>query len=175
MNTIINLGEVPMAEEGISLPLTADSTGAWEFITNFNGAYQYVQFNATAGDTLIVPAKLNEYYTYTFKLYKPDTSLFNNASYQVQTIPILPGVEYTGGIGESTIKAGKLQFYALDGQQIYNHTALIYAKQIAVFVEGVILQEGNADDEYQVDLALGELSFNNSLIAGQKISILYIK
>jgi hypothetical protein len=87
----------------------------------------------------------------------------------------LPGVEYTGGVGESTIKAGKLQFYAIDGQHTYNHSALIYAKQIAVFVEGVMIQEGNASDEYQVDLTLGELSFTNPLIAGQKISILYIK
>lgn len=175
MNTTINLGEVPMAEDGIALPLTADSTGAWEFITNFNGAYQYVQFNATAGDNLIVPAKLNEYYTYSFKLYKPDTSLFNSACYQVQTVPILPGIEYTGGTGESTIKAGKLQFYALDGQQTYTHNALIYAKQIAVFVEGLMLQEGNATDEYQVDLVTGQLNFNAPLLVSQKISILYIK
>ncbi|OSZ79105.1 hypothetical protein CAP35_12890 [Chitinophagaceae bacterium IBVUCB1] len=175
MNNTINLGEIPMAEEGIALPLTADSTGAWEFITNFNGAYQYVQFNATAGDKLVVPAKLNEYYTYRFKLYKPDASLLNDTAYQVHTIPILPGVEYTGGIGEATIKAGKLQFYALAGQQTYVHDALIYAKQIAVFVEGIILQEGIAPDEYQVDLVTGTITFNTQLIATQKISILYIK
>ncbi len=175
MTNTINLGEVPMAEEGIALPLTADSTGAWEFITNFNGAYQYVQFNATAGDKIVVPAKLNEYYTYSFKLYKPDTSLYNNAVYQVHTIPILPGVVYTGGIGEATINAGKLQFYALPNQQTYNHDSLIYAKQIAVFVEGVILQEGTAIDEYQVDLVSGTITFNTTLTASQKISILYIK
>lgn len=175
MSNTINLGEIPMAEEGIALPLIADSTGAWEFITNFNGAYQYVQFNATAGDKIVVPVKLNEYYTYSFKLYKPDTSLYNNAAYQVRTIPILPGVEYTGGIGEATIKAGKLQFYALANQQTYNHDSLIYAKQIAVFVEGVILQEGTAIDEYQVDLVSGTITFNTTLTASQKISILYIK
>lgn len=175
MNTTINLGELPMAEEGIALPLTADSTGAWEFITNFNGAYQYVQFNAIAGDNLIVPVKLNEYYTYSFKLYKPNASLLNNAAYQVHTIPILPGVEYTGGVGEVTIKAGKLQFYAIDNQQTYNHESLIYAKQIAVFVEGIIKQEGLAEDEYQVDLSNGTILFNTPLIASQKITILYIK
>lgn len=175
MSTTINLGEIPMAEEGVALPLTADSAGAWEFITNFNGAYQYVQFNASAGDKLVVPVKLNEYYTYSFKLYKPDTSLFHDAAYQMQTIPILPGVEYTGGAGETTIKAGKLQFYAIDGQLIYSHTALIYAKQIAVFVEGMMLQEGSGHDEYQIDPEAGQITFNTQLIAAQKISILYIK
>lgn len=175
MSNTINLGELPMAEEGIALPLVADTTGAWEFITNFNGSYQYVQFNANAGNKIIVPAKLNEYYTYSFKLYKPDTSLFNDAAYQVHTIPILPGVEYTGGVGSSTIKAGKLQFYATEGQVQYSNDALIYAKQIAVFLEGIIIQEGEADDEYVVDLPTGTISFNTPLIQTQKITILYIK
>ncbi len=175
MSNTINLGEIPMAEEGIALPLLADATGAWEFITNFNGAYQYVQFNADAGNRIIIPAKLNEYYTYSFKLYKPDTSLFNDTTYQVHTIPILPGVEYTGGVGAATIKAGKLQFYTTEGQQQYSNNALIYAKQVAVFLEGIILQEGTAGDEYAIDLPTGTITFNTPLIQTQKITILYIK
>lgn len=166
---------MPMAEEGIALPLVADTTGAWEFIANFNGAYQYVQFNANAGNKLIVPAKLNEYYTYSFKLYKPDASLFNDATYQVHTIPILPGVEYTGGAGSTTVKAGKIQFYATESQQLYSNDALIYAKQVAVFVEGIILQEGMEGDEYSIDLPQGTISFHTPLSQTQKITILYIK
>lgn len=175
MINTINLGEIPMADEGIALPLVADTTGAWEFITNFNGAYQYVQFNANAGNKLIVPAKLNEYYTYSFKLYKPDTSLFNDTTYHLHTIPILPGVEYTGGIGSATVKAGKIQFYATANQHQYSNDALIYAKQVAVFLEGIILQEGPENDEYTIDLSLGTISFNTPLSQTQKITILYIK
>lgn len=175
MTNTISLGELPMAEEGIVLPLVADTTGAWEFITNFNGAYQYVQFNATAGNKIVVPARLNEYYTYSFKLFKPDTSLLNNVNYSMHTIPILPGVEYTGGFGSATIKAGKLQFYATEGQLVYSNDALIYAKQIAVFLEGAILQEGEAIDEYIIDLPSGTLTFNSPLLQTQKITILYIK
>ncbi len=175
MSNTINLGDIPMAEEGIALPVVADTTGAWEFITNFNGAYQYVQFNAVSGQKLVIPAKLNEYYTYSFKLYKPDTSLLNNAEYKVHTIPILPGVEYTGGVGEATIRAGKLQFIATDGQILYSNPLLIYARQIAVFIEGVIMQEGGEADEYIVDLPAGELTFNTPLTQSQKITILYIK
>jgi hypothetical protein len=178
MNTI-NLGEIPACDEAVILPLTANVTGGWTFISNFNGAYKYKQFQAVATQVIAVPVRLNEDYTYNFKLYKPDGSILNDTFYTIKTIPILPDVEYdctpTDGTDISSIKAGKKQFIAGEGQEAFSANAFKDATQMMVFVEGALRQEGDSEDEYVFDKDEGVITFNTPAIEGQKITILYFK
>ncbi len=168
------LGVVPIAETAVVLPLTADVTGTWAFMTTFNGAYKYVQFNAVLGQKFVVPALLNEDYLYNFKLYKPDTTLFNNTAYCINTIPLVSGIEYVGGELEK-VAVGKLQYVATEGQTQITDEILQDARQVALFVEGAILQEGSEPDGYAFNAATGTVTFHTPLIAAQRITILYIK
>lgn len=175
---IIQLGEIPVCSEAVVLPLTATSTGTWAFMTTFNGTYQYVQFQATSGEKFVVPAKLNEDYTYTFKLYQPDNAVFNNTSYSAKTILLLPDIDYvcpSVNNGEVPFATGKIQFLAIEGQIESVHIELNNAVQVAVFVEGAMRQEGSGEDEYDFDKPAAKIIFNTPLIAGQKITILYFK
>ncbi|MEZ5016979.1 MAG: hypothetical protein R2800_07990 [Flavipsychrobacter sp.] len=177
MNNIIDLGLVPVCKEAVVIPITADETGTWAFMTAFNGAYQYVQFQVEAGNTIVVPVRLNEDYTYVFKLYKPDNSVFNDNKYSIKTTPLLPDVNYSYFVPEGTgqIVTGRKQFVATDGQDMVSHLDLVNAIQIVVFVEGAIIQTGNGDEEYLFDNVTGIVSWNQPLIEGQKITILYFK
>lgn len=174
---IISLGEVPVCSEAVALPLVATATGTWAFMTTFNGAYQYIQFQAVSGDKLVVPAKLNEDYTYTFKLYMPDNSVFNGISYSAKTIPLLPEVDYVcpSVAGQSSFTTGKIQFVATEGQTESAHLLLADVTQTTVFVEGAIRQEGTGYDEYQFDKLNAKIAFNTALNEGQKITIIYFK
>lgn len=176
MNTI-NLGEVPVCAEAVIIPIDATATGTWAFMTTFNGAYQYVQFSATAGQKIIVPAKLNEDYTYTFKLYQPDNSIFNDTNYSIRTIPMLPEVAYNcpSIVGSSDLNTGKIQLEAAEDQLEITHVELLNVKQVAVFVEGTMQQEGDDVDEYVFDATNAKIIFNTVLLEGQKITILYFK
>lgn len=173
----INLGELPVCSEAIGLPFNATATGTWAFMTTFNGAYQYVQFQAEEGEQIVVPAKLNEDYAYTFKLFQPDTTLYNDSSYTLKTLPMLPDIDYvcpaTGG--SSSYTTGKLQYVADEGQTEIGNNNLLGVKQLAVFVEGAMLQEGIGDEDYQFDVVEQKIVFNTPLVAGQKITILYFK
>ena len=169
------LGIAPVCNEAMALPLIADVTGTWAFMTTFNGAYHYTQFFATVGQAIVVPARLNEDYTYVFKLYKPDNSIFNDTCYAVKTMPLLDGEVTLAPVDNTAITTGKLQFTALPGQDSVSYLELINAKQVAVFIEGAIRQEGTAPEEYIFDKIPGILSFNSELIDGQKITILYFK
>lgn len=175
----INLGAVLACSEAIILPLTADATGTWAFTTNFNSAYQYKQFEAINGQSITVPASLNENYTYSFKLYKPGGALFNDVLYTMHTMPMLPDVDYSCAQSESSelaqVTTGKKQFIAGDGQVEIFSNAFVHAKQLVVFVEGAARQEGEAEDEYSFDADAGNVHFNTPLIEGQKITILYFK
>jgi hypothetical protein len=169
------LGIAPVCNEAVALPLIADATGTWAFMTTFNGAYHYSQFHATSGQTIVVPARLNEDYTYVFKLYKPDNSIFNETCYSIKTIPIADG-ELGLTVNDSVVvTTGKLQFTALPGQDSVSYLELVNAKQIAVFIEGAIRQEGTGEEEYMFDKIVGIISFNTELQSGQKITILYFK
>lgn len=169
------LGIVPVCSEAMTLPIIADATGTWAFMTTFNGAYHYTQFHADSGQTIVVPAKLSEDYTYVFKLYKPDNSVFNETCYAVKTMPMIDGEVGLSPEGSEPITTGKLQFTALSGQDSVSYLELINAKQIALFIEGAIRQEGTEREEYLFDKVPGIISFNSELIAGQKITILYFK
>lgn len=173
---IINLGEIPVCREAVVLPVIATESGTWAFMTSFNGAYQYVQFTATSGQNIVVPAKLNEDYAYTFKLYKPDSSLLNDDGYYAKTIPLLVEVQYTCPDvegGSAAFSTGKLQFIATEGQAAFDHFELATSKQVAVFVEGAMWQEGNGADEYSFSQSESAITFNSPLIEGQKITIIY--
>lgn len=176
MNTV-NIGELPVCKEAVVLPIVATATGTWAFMTNFNGAYQYVQFQATQGENIIVPAKLNEDYTYTFKLYQPDNNIFNDANYCVKTIPMLPEVDYVCPLVDSdnSMNIGKVQVVALEDQLEVTNVQLLGASQVAVFVEGTMQREGEDEDEYQFDSVNAKVIFNTVLLEGQKITILYFK
>ena len=175
---MIHLGEIPVCSEAAVLPVIATETGTWAFMTTFNGAYQYIQFPATEGQKIVVPAKLNEDYTYRFKLYQPDNSLLNTDGYCAKTMPMLPDIDYvcpaTGANG-LPFTTGKLQFVASEGQTEGSYTELAVAKQVAVFVEGGMRQEGTEDDEYSFDSLNAAIVFNTPLIEGQKITIIYFK
>lgn len=174
---IINTGEVPVCSEAVVLPLVATATGTWAFMTTFNGAYQYIQFQAVSGEKIVVPAKLNEDYTYIFKLYQPDNTVFNSTSYSVKTIPLLPDIDYVCPQpgGDSFFNVGKIQFVAEDGQTEFTHLQLNGAAQVTVFVEGAMWQEGEAYDEYVFNKPDAQIVFNSPLLKGQKITILYFK
>lgn len=176
-NNSINLGEVPVCSEATILPLTATDTGTWAFMTTFNGAYQYIQFTVTAGEKLVVPAKLNEDYTYTFKLYKPDGVLLNEDGYYAKTIPLLPGIDYVCPSNENSVSfsTGKIQFIATAEQTEAIYIELEGAGQVAVFVEGTMRHEGQATDEYVFTSVENKITFNTPLIEGQKVTILYFK
>lgn len=176
MNNII-LGDIPACGEAVVLPLVATATGTWAFMTTFNGAYQYVQFQAVSGQHLVVPAKLNEDYTYNFKLYQPDNTIFNNTTYHAKTIPLLPYVDYEcPSVGDAhSFSMGKLQLVATDGQTEVSFLELNSAKQVTVFVEGAMRQEGADADEYVFDKFGSRVVFNTGLLSGQKITILYFK
>lgn len=175
MNHYTGLGEVPVTEEAVILPITADTTGTWAFMSSFNGAYQYVQFTCTAGQSIVVPAKLNENYTYTFRLYKPDATILNDTYYSMLTIPLL-GVcsdeDVSGGI---IPKVGRKQLVATEGQTIAAYLDLVNATQVVVFIEGAILQEGAGDYEYTFNASAGTITFNTPLQEGQNITLLYFK
>lgn len=174
----INLGEVPVCSEATLLPVVATVSGTWAFMTTFNGAYQYVQFSAGAGEKIVVPASLNENYTYTFKLYQPDNAVFNNTEYTAKTIPLLPGIDYVcPAVNDdgSGFAAGKLQFIATEGQVNTTHIELADAKQIALFVEGVMWMEGPDEDNYTFDKLNASVAFGAPLTEGQKITIIYFK
>lgn len=175
---MINLGEIPVCSEAAVLPVIATETGTWAFMTTFNGAYQYIQFPATEGQKIVVPAKLNEDYTYRFKLYQPDNSLLNTDGYCAKTMPMLPGIDYVCPTADNNglpFTTGKIQFIATDGQTEGSYTELVNAKQVAVFVEGSMRQEGAEDDEYGFDSPAAKIVFNTPLIEGQKITIIYFK
>lgn len=176
MNTI-SLGDIPVCSEAVVLPLVATATGTWAFMTTFNGAYQYVQFQAVGGQHLVVPAKLNEDYTYNFKLYQPNNTILNNATYSAKTIPLLPGIDYEcPSVNDSQpFSMGKLQAIATDGQTEFSFLELNTAKQVTVFIEGAMWQEGEAIDEYVFDKFGARVVFNTALLSGQKITILYFK
>ena len=177
MNTI-NIGEIPVCKEAVALPIVATATGTWAFMTKFNGAYQYIQFQATVGQNIIVPAKLNEDYTYTFKLYQPDNNILHDSKYSMTTIPMLPEVDYVCPIVEGSnesMNIGKLQVVASEDQLEVTNVELLGAKQVAVFVEGTMQREGNDEDEYQFDSINAKVAFNTELLEGQKITILYFK
>lgn len=175
---LINLGEIPVCSEAVVLPLEATDTGTWAFMTTFNGAYQYIQFCATAGQKIVVPARLNEDYTYTFKLYKPDNGILNDASYSAKTIPLLPDVDYVCPSASSDglpFTTGKIQFIATEEQTETSHVELTNAKQVVVFVEGGLRHEGSEDDEYIFSQQNATIMFNTPLIQEQKITIIYFK
>lgn len=176
-NNIINLGTIAVCSEATVLPIIAPHTGTWAFMTSFNGAYQYIQFTATEGEKLVVPAKLNEDYTYTFKLYKPDASLLNDDGYYAKTIPLLPDVDYVCPASENSASftAGKIQLVATEGQLEATFIELAGVEQLAIFVEGAMRHEGLGSDEYQFDASANHIVFNSPLIEGQKITILYFK
>jgi hypothetical protein len=168
-----------MMEEGTPLPLIADVSGTWGFMTSFNGLYKYSLFQATSGQNIVLPLPINENYTYVFKLYKPDNSWFNDTCFNMTTVPMLPDVEYDCINDETTainaVKAGKKQFIATAGQTEVGNNAFINALQIVVFVEGAIRQEGSGSDEYHFQTETGALTFNEPLIEGQKITVLYFR
>jgi hypothetical protein len=174
-NHYIGLGEVPVCSDAAVLPLTADTTGTWAFMSSFNGAYQYTQFQCTAGQPIVVHIGLNEHYSYTFRLYKPNNTIFNDSYYAMLTIPFLNGVEHNLSDSDTDITTGKLQHLATEGQTTLTYTALINAKQVVVFVEGALWQEGAGLDEYNFTSINGTISFSTPLIAEQKITILYFK
>ncbi len=180
MSTIntINLGEMPVCSEATMLPIVATDTGTWAFMTTFNGAYQYIQFTATAGQNLVVPAGLNEDYTYTFKLFKPDSTILNETNYTAKTIPLLPDVDYvcpSGSANGVPLTTGKLQFIATEGQTETTHVELTLVKQVVVFVEGSIRHEGIESDEYTFAQPDVTITFNTPLLEGQKVTIIYFK
>lgn len=175
MSNIISLGSAPVCKEAVVIPITAEETGTWAFMTTFNGAYQYVQFTAEVGKTIVVPVRLNEDYTYVFKLYKPDNSILNDTNYSIKTTPILPDVMYSYVMPEGPLNTGSKQFIAIDGQDMVSYVDLVGAKQVVVFVEGAIVQTGTQDEEYLFDNITGIVSWNQPLIEGQKVTILYFK
>lgn len=179
MNNCINLGELPVSEEALVLPFTATVTGTWAFVSSFNGAYQYVQFQATAGQALTVPVHLNESYTYSIKLFKPDNTLFNDTAYCISTMPMLQDIEYTcnhePGVYIRETRAGKKQFTATEGQASITDEVFKNAMQVVVFVEGTMLQEGTGPDNYSFSTITGTVYFNTPLNYGQRITILYFK
>jgi hypothetical protein len=174
-NHYIGLGEVPVCSDAAILPLTADTTGTWAFMSSFNGTYQYTQFQCTAGQAIVVPIGLNEHYSYTFRLYKPNNTIFNDAYYAMLTIPFLNNTEHYLSDAPTTFTTGKVQHVATEGQTIVTYTALVNAKQVVVFVEGMLWQEGNALDQYSFSNTSGIITFNTPLISEQKISIIYFK
>jgi hypothetical protein len=177
-NNTTALGEVPIMEEGTPLPLTADISGTWGFMTSFNGLYKYSLFQATVGQNIVVPLPLNEHYTYTFKLYKPDNSWFNDTCYNMMTVPMLPDIEYSCPVADAqlnSVKTGKKQFLATTGQTEIGNNVFINALQLVVFIEGAIRQEGNGTDEYHFNATTGAITFNEALIEGQKITVLYFR
>lgn len=175
-NHYTGLGEVPLCAEAVILPLIADTTGTWAFMSSFNGAYQYKQFQCTEGEPIIVPVSLNENYNYTFRLYKPNNSILNNTYYAMHTIPFLPDIDNPVTYENSIIQhTGKRQITATNEQASIMEASLINAKQIAVFVEGALRQAGTDTDEYSFTSITGTVTFNTPLIEGQKITILYFK
>jgi hypothetical protein len=177
-NHYTGLGEVPVCDEALILPLLADVGGTWAFLTTFNGAYQYVQFEATASQSLVIPARLNENYTYVFRLYRPNGAILNDTYYCLKTIPMLPDIMYPAAGdpgGTNVISAGRKQFVATDGQLAATFTDIINAVQLIVFIEGSMRQEGADADDYTYDAPSGTVTLNTALQAGQKITILYFK
>ncbi len=175
-NNCINLGVVPATENAVILPLNATATGTWAWMSTFNGAYQYVQFLASAGLPIVVPVHLNEAYNYSFKLYKPDTTVLNDTAYCIETMPMLPDVLYeVPSASGGSLLSGKLQLIASSGQTSFTNAALLNAKQVVLFIEGMIVQEGADADEYALNINTGTLLFNTPLTEGQRITILYFK
>ncbi|MCB9047167.1 MAG: hypothetical protein H6550_13625 [Chitinophagales bacterium] len=175
---LVNLGEIPVCSIAVILPVTATDTGTWAFMTTFNGAYQYIQFTATQGENIVVPAVLNEDYNYTFKLYKPDNTILNDTNYCAKTIPILPGTDYVcpAVVGDGVpFTTGKIEFVATEGQAEASYVQLTNAKQVVVFIEGAIRQEGAGDEAYIFSQPDTTITFNTPLMEGQKITIIYFK
>ena len=175
MTNNIHLGEIPVCSEATVLPIVANETGTWAFMTTFNGAYQYIQFTATEGQNIVVPTGLNEDYTYTFKLFTPDSSILNDTNYTAKTIPLLQGADHTnssGGNGSLPYTTGKLQFIATDSQVTSSHVELTNAKQVVVFIEGAIRHEGYEDDEYVFSQQNTTITYTTPLTEGQKITII---
>ncbi|HEY1030272.1 MAG TPA: hypothetical protein VGD89_00745 [Flavipsychrobacter sp.] len=86
----------------------------------------------------------------------------------------MSGIEYVGGELEK-VAVGKLQYVATEGQAQITDEILQNARQVALFVEGAILQEGSELDGYTFNAATGTVTFHTPLIASQRITILYIK
>lgn len=177
MNNIIDIGLVPVCKEAVVLPIVADQSGTWAFMTTFNGSYQYLQFTLEEGNAIVVPTNLNEDYSYVFRLYKPDNSVLNEVSYKMVTTPLLSGTSYSYSMpnGTGQVVTGRKQFVATNGQDMVSYIELVNAVQVVVFVEGAILQLGNEDEDYLFDNITGIVSWNQPLIEGQKITILYFK
>lgn len=171
---VISLCNVPVCGEAVVLPLLADVTGTWAFMTAFNGAYVYKQFTATANQNIVVPVALNENYTYQFRLYKPDTSVFNNTAYSITTMPFAletQSIEYN----DTLSVVGRKQYTASGGETFYTHLELVNAVSVEVFIEGVIRQEGDEIEDYHFNRATGTITYNTPLSEYQRITILYFK
>jgi hypothetical protein len=177
-NHYTGLGEVPVCDEALILPLQADTSGTWAFLTTFNGAYQYIQFEGTLNQNLVVPARLNENYTYVFRMYKPNGQILNDTYYCLKTIPMLPDVMYPAAGdpgGTNVISAGRKQFVATGGETTASYPDIMNAVQLVLFIEGSMRQEGSDTDDYSYNPTTGTVTFNSPLIEGQKITILFFK
>lgn len=171
------IGEIPVCGDAVALPLLADATGTWSFISGFNSSYRHVLFAATAGLSIVVPIKLNEHYTYVFRLIRPDGTTLGDTAYTMRTLPMLPGNTYTLPVPGTleAVRTGRLQSTATAEQTELYDLALKGAEQLTLFVEGAMQQEGPGVEQYLFDAVTGIITFNQPLVAGQRITIIYYK
>lgn len=86
-NRYTGLGEVVAYKDYIILPIKATHTGTWAFMSSFNGAYQYCQYEAKEGELMRIQVALQHNYAYTFRLYKPDAQIFEDKYFSMITVP----------------------------------------------------------------------------------------
>lgn len=83
------------------------------------------------------------------------------------------GCPYTPPPGAS-FKSAKFDFVGDTDQTEFQDDGLIDAKQVIVFAESGLLQEGTAINQYQFDKTTGTITFGQS-VEGQNVSIIYFK
>lgn len=74
--------------EEITVALTANETGDWVMLYEFNGGWKSVEFAVTNGERLLLPAVFNESYTHLIKFYNGANELVNDTCYMLNTAEI---------------------------------------------------------------------------------------
>lgn len=84
---IQNLGCFTSCDQQIKTGLTANVTGNWKYQAEFAGALIQGDFEATAGEEIIIDNVFNENYVTNIKFFDPSGVIFENKCYSFSTIP----------------------------------------------------------------------------------------
>lgn len=88
-NEITDLGCFTHCGDEYLLPINSDEPGVWRFELNFSGSVKRITAEFDATEKLAIPGPLNENYTYTFKVFRPDGSQFGTGCYAITIKPLV--------------------------------------------------------------------------------------